>query len=196
MTTTTVATLGDSILAGTPGWDPDPEVRERTAATDEQSQFQYWAAQALPDLTFHNHGVNGERTDEIARRLPQAAVGATAILVQGGINDIVQGRAVEAAAADTLATAARARELGLSVAVADVLPWNNGWPDATERVDAFNLLLCTGATAAGFTMLPFHATLSRSDLPGRMPDEWTSDGNHPSVEGYRRLGTLAFGPWW
>jgi hypothetical protein len=25
-----------------------------------------------------------------------------------------------------------------------------------------------------------------------MRDEWTSDGDHPSVEGYRRLGELAF----
>jgi hypothetical protein len=25
-----------------------------------------------------------------------------------------------------------------------------------------------------------------------MPDEWTDDGNHPSVEGHRRLGELAF----
>jgi hypothetical protein len=25
-----------------------------------------------------------------------------------------------------------------------------------------------------------------------MRDEWTSDGDHPSVAGYRRLGELAF----
>ena len=39
-----VATLGDSITAGTPGWDPNPAVREAEAATDPQSQYQYWAA--------------------------------------------------------------------------------------------------------------------------------------------------------
>jgi len=41
-------------------------------------------------------------------------------------------------------------------------------------------------------VLPFYATLESQDLPGRMRDEWTSDGDHPSVEGYRRLGELAF----
>jgi lysophospholipase L1-like esterase len=25
-----------------------------------------------------------------------------------------------------------------------------------------------------------------------MREEWTSDGDHPSIEGYRRLGELAF----
>jgi hypothetical protein len=25
-----------------------------------------------------------------------------------------------------------------------------------------------------------------------MREEWTSDGSHPSIEGYRRLGELAF----
>jgi lysophospholipase L1-like esterase len=41
-------------------------------------------------------------------------------------------------------------------------------------------------------MLPFHDTLEAPECPGRMRDEWTSDGDHPSVDGYRRLGELAF----
>jgi lysophospholipase L1-like esterase len=40
----------------------------------------------------------------------------------------------------------------------------------------------------------FHATLEDPDRPGRMREEWTDDGDHPSVEGYRRLGELAFRP--
>jgi lysophospholipase L1-like esterase len=41
-------------------------------------------------------------------------------------------------------------------------------------------------------LLPFHDTLEDPDRPGRMGEEWTSDGDHPSVEGYRRLGESAF----
>ena len=41
-------------------------------------------------------------------------------------------------------------------------------------------------------MLPFHETLEDPQAPGRMKAEWTPDGNHPSVEGHRRLGELAF----
>ena len=68
-----VACLGDSITAGSPLWDPDPGVRARIgAALDERSQWQWWAAHATPQLEFRNHGVNGERTDQIATRLNQA----------------------------------------------------------------------------------------------------------------------------
>ncbi|MHB1467904.1 MAG: SGNH/GDSL hydrolase family protein [Solirubrobacteraceae bacterium] len=191
-----VATLGDSITAGTPGWDPDSEVREAKGARDERSQYQYWAAAASPDLTFVNHGVNGERTDQIALRLEHAARGADAIVVQGAINDIVQGRPVQDAAADLLAIAGRARRLGLPVAIADVLPWNNGWPDNAESIDELNRLVAEAAGEQSIPILPFHDTLASAEQPGCMPQEWTSDGSHPSVEGYRRLGEFAFSRWW
>lgn len=196
MTKTIVATLGDSITAGTPGWDPDKRVRERTGSANAHSQYQYWAALATPELEFRNHGVNGERTDEIRRRLSEAAAGATAIVVQGGINDIVQGRAIEETAGDLLAMTQQARTLGLSVAVAELLPWNNGGREGVERVNALNALLRRIVTTEGAVMLPFHQSLSDPGHPDRMPSGWTADGNHPSVEGYRRLGELAFSRWW
>jgi lysophospholipase L1-like esterase len=39
-------------------------------------------------------------------------------------------------------------------------------------------------------LLPFHDTLEDPERPGRMREEWTSDGDHPSVDGYRVLGEL------
>ena len=56
-----------------------------------------WAALADPSLELRNYGVYGERTDEIARRLEAAAAGADVLVVQGGINDVAQGRLVEEA---------------------------------------------------------------------------------------------------
>jgi lysophospholipase L1-like esterase len=41
-------------------------------------------------------------------------------------------------------------------------------------------------------VLPFYETLQDHDRPGRMREEWTSDGDHPSVAGYRLLGERAF----
>ena len=41
-------------------------------------------------------------------------------------------------------------------------------------------------------VLPFHDVLEDPRNPGLMAAEWTADGDHPSVEGYRRLGELAF----
>src|SRR3954470_2453281 len=79
---TVVAALGDSITEGSPGltgWDQ-------------------WAARTDMRLEFRNCGVYGERTDEIAARLDECAGGADVLIVQGGINDIVQGRDAAAAA--------------------------------------------------------------------------------------------------
>ena len=87
-----MAVAGDSISAGSPFWDPDPAARRRIPAPDERSQWQWWAAQADPRLEFRTTAVYGERTDQIARRLDLVLDGADVLVVQGGINDVVQRR--------------------------------------------------------------------------------------------------------
>jgi lysophospholipase L1-like esterase len=190
---TVVAALGDSIVAGSPLWDPDPAVRERIGGDlDERSQWEHWAAQRDPQLEFRNCGVYGERTDEIARRLDDCADGADVLVVQGGINDIAQGRPVEDAAENLRGMVRRGRELGLGVTVANVLPWNRGWPGKAEPIARLNTLIDELAAEEDVSVLRFHDTLEDPGAPGRMSEDWTSDGDHPSVEGYRRLGELAF----
>jgi len=114
------------------------------------------------------------------------------LVVQGGINDIAQGRTVADAANNLRAMVRRGKELGLPVLLVDLLPWNNGWPGAEPKIRRLNELIAEIARAEDVTLLPFHDTLEDPDRPGRMRQEWTSDGDHPSVEGYRRLGELAF----
>jgi lysophospholipase L1-like esterase len=188
-----VAALGDSITAGSPLWDPDPAVRRRIgAALDERSQWQWWAARATDGLEFRNCGVYGERAEEIERRFDAAVAGAGALVVQGGINDVAQGRPVEDAAAALRRMVRRGLALGLVVSLADVLPWNNGWPRAEPAIRRLNELVGAIGDEEGVPLLPFHDTLEDPERPGRMRAEWTDDGDHPSVEGYRRLGELAF----
>ncbi len=188
-----VVGLGDSITAGNPGWDPDPKRRElEDPGDDETSQYLYWAARANPGMRFRNHGVGGERTDEILRRLDRAVAGADVVVVQGGINDVVQGRAIALAARDLEAMVRHAKEVAEVVLLTNVLPWNNGWPAAEPVIRSLNELVERLADAEGVELLRFHETLEDPDAPGRMKAEWTSDGNHPSVEGHRRLGELAF----
>jgi lysophospholipase L1-like esterase len=171
-----VAAIGDSITASSP-WDDDPAVGWPAAA-----------AAADPRLRFTVRAVYGKRTDEIAAWLDEATAGAEVLVVQGGINDIAQGRSVEAAAANLRGMVDRGRGRDLRVAVADVLPWNNGWPDAEPKIRALNALIAE----LGVPVLPFHETLEDPERPGRMREEWTIEGDHPSIEGYRRLGELAF----
>ena len=124
-------------------------------------------------------------------RLEECVPGADALVVQGGINDIAQKRPVEEAAANLRTMVRRGKELGLRVAIADVLPWNNGWPDAEPRIRRLNALIAELAREESIPLLSFHDTLEDPDRPGRMRADWTSDGDHPSVEGYRRLGEVA-----
>ena len=188
-----VVGLGDSITAGNPGWDPDPARRPfEDPGDDETSQYLYWAAAANPGMRFSNHGVGGERTKEIRARLESAVSGADVIVVQGGINDVVQGRSIDLAAHDLQAMVRRAKELAEVVLLPNVLPWNNGWPGAEPKIRALNDLIARLAEPEDVSLLPFHETLEDPERPGRMKAEWTPDGNHPSVEGHRRLGELAF----
>ena len=176
-----VAAIGDSITAGSP-WDDDPEIGWPAAA-----------AALDPSLHFTVHAVYGKRTDEIAAWLDEAATGAEVLVVQGGINDIAQGRAVESAARDLGGMVRRGRELGLRVLLADVLDWNAGPKRAAEAIARLNALIRTLAADEGVPLLPFHDTLADPDRPGFMREDWVADGDHPSIEGYRRLGELAFG---
>jgi lysophospholipase L1-like esterase len=188
-----VCALGDSITAGSPGYDPNPAERVRRGFGDDaESQWEHWAALRDPRLEFRNHGIYGQRTDEIVSRLEGCAVGADVLIVQGGINDIAQGRPVNAAAENLRAMARRGRELGLGVALADVLPWNNGWPDTELQIRGLNELVGELVREERVALLPFYDTLEDPDRPGRMREDWTAEGDHPSVAGYRRLGERAF----
>jgi lysophospholipase L1-like esterase len=166
-----VAALGDSITEGSPGlrgWD-------------------VWAALGDPRLTIRNCGIYGQRTDEIAARLDDCARGAEVLIVQGGINDIAQRRDVETAATNLRAMVRRGAELGLRVALADLLPWNNGSPDAEPKIRRLNALIGEIARDENVPLLPFHDALEDPERPGCMREEWTFEGDHPNEDGYRRL---------
>ena len=181
-----VAVVGDSISAGSPLWDPDPAVRARITAPDERSQWQWWAAQADQRLEFRTSAVYGERTDQIARRLELVLGGADVLVVQGGINDIAQQRPVEEAARNLEAMVERGRDVGLAVAVPDVLPWPAGDARAAGEIARLNELICAiNGAIGGVTHLPFHDTLAGAGF------DWSDDGDHPSVEGCRLLGECA-----
>src|SRR6478609_5094019 len=107
-----VACLGDSITEGSPYWDA------RRGSGEPEGQWEHWAARRHPGIEFRNHGIWGQRTDEIALRVD----GADVLIVQGGINDIAQGLDVGPAAQNLAGVAERGLALGLPVAVCDVLP--------------------------------------------------------------------------
>jgi len=188
-----VAALGDSITAGSPGYDPSHgNAKLLGFAENPQSQWEYWAEQKDPRLSFRNCGVFGERTDQIATRLLACQTGADVLVVQGGINDIAQGRPIAEAAKNLRSMVARGKQLGLRVEIAQLIPWNNGWPDADPKIRALNRLIDAIGRDEHVRVLPFYSVLDDPQHPGRMKEAWTADGDHPSIVGYRRLGELAF----
>jgi lysophospholipase L1-like esterase len=110
--------------------------------------------------------------------------------VQGGINDIAQGRPVADAAANLCSMVERGRELGLDVYLVEVLPWNNGHPAADRPIAELNRLIAEIGQDAGVPVIGWHDALEDPDAPGLMSAGLTADGDHPSVEGYRLLGEL------
>jgi len=182
VTRVVVAVVGDSISAGSPLWDPDPSVRAGIGpSADERSQWQWWANANEPRLDFRTRAAYGKRTDEIAAFVDDVATGADVLVVQGGINDVAQGRPVDGAARNLSGIVEHGRGLGLQVALADVLPWPRGDDRAARDIARLNELV---RAIEGVTPLPFHGALA--PLEG-----WSDDGDHPSVEGYRVLGQLA-----
>jgi len=186
-----VAALGDSITAGSPLWDPDEEIKASIGSSlDPQSQYEYWVEKRMPGTSFRNCGVFGERTDQIAARLEGCAEGSDVLVVQGGINDIAQMRDVKTAARNLRGMVLRGKELGLRVAITEVLPWNNGPPPAVPRILELNRLIADIGRDEGVPVYPWYERLEDLQAPGRMKPGLTIDGDHPSVEGYKRLADV------
>ena len=117
-----------------------------------------------------------------------------ALVVQGGINDVVQGRPVEQTAANLAGMVHRARNAGLRVALVDVLPWNNGDARAASDIARLNELIRSIADNVGVPLFAFSEVLADATRPSRMREDLTVDGDHPSVDGHRLLGERAFRP--
>jgi lysophospholipase L1-like esterase len=187
--TEVVASLGDSITAGTPRWDPNPGIRaEIGSQLDRRSQYGYWAERHLPGTTFRNCGVPGELTGQIARRLDTCARGAAALIVQGGVNDLARGVEPRAVAANLRTMVRAGRRRGLHVAIVELLPWNGGYPDAAGEIRELNRLIGRIARTEGAKLIRWYRVLEDPARPGRMRLRLTSDNAHPSVAGYRLLG--------
>jgi lysophospholipase L1-like esterase len=195
-----VAALGDSITAGNPGYDPSPQARAALGfGHDPRSQYEYWAHRDEPRLRFRNCGVYGQPTSQIATRLPSCARGADVLIVQGGINDIAQSLqgpaalrrlAVTNAATNIGRMVQQGKQLGLRVALANVLPWNRGYPIAAPLIDRLNRLIHTTGEVEQVPVLPFNQALANPKNANLMQRRLTADGDHPSIAGYRRLGAV------
>ena len=125
----------------------------------------------------------GQRTDEIAARLDECAEGADALIVQGGINDIAQGRSIEYAADDLDRMVGDGLDRDLDVYLVDVLPWNNGHPQADGPIAELNRRIEAIGRERGVPVIGFYDALADPAEPELMTPALTADGDHPSIAG-------------
>jgi len=151
----------------------------------------YWAHVKHPHLVFRNHGVNTQETNEIAERLEDAVEGADALVIQGGVNDLVHGKPVGRALENLDSMVVRGLALDLRVVIAELIP-NDNFDEIRPGIAEMNRGLRAIADDRGVPLLPFHAALDDPDRPGRIRPGCTDDGNHPNVAGHRRVGEVGF----
>ncbi|MGZ5322812.1 MAG: SGNH/GDSL hydrolase family protein [Solirubrobacterales bacterium] len=204
-----VATLGDSITAGWPRWDPDPKWRAWLKRNwhrrmTRRSQYQFWANRLQPRLRFRNCGVPGERTDEIALRLDGCARRADVLLIQGGTNDLLQAykgelphsplEQVGVAAANLRGMVREARRAGVRrVLLADVVPIEKTTRAQAAKVRRLHRAIWSIRRHENVQVVPFFHTLTDHGDPARFAAGLNADKVHPSVTGYRRLGGALVG---
>jgi lysophospholipase L1-like esterase len=190
------ATIGDSISAGSPLWDPDPQRRQQLGQPVVRSQYQFWVERNLDDWRFRNCAVPGERTDQIERQLKRCIKGADALIVQGGLNDLLQARSPETAAANLEQMVERGKDAKLTVLLAELLPLNADHPSTPEVISGLDRSLITDLNRRirrigreqDVQVLPWNSAVREPNDPNRMRTKYTIESIHPSVEGYRRLG--------
>jgi lysophospholipase L1-like esterase len=182
-----IVALGDSTTAGTPGWKSRVEAPP-VGDGDHTSQYAYWLMRGHPDWNVLNHGVDGERSDQIRGRFEQDAVnhGPRAVVIIAGVNDVYQGREPHHVIEQLAAMYERARRTGIAVVAGTIVPYNTATPEQNTRMREINEWIRTFASEhAHVAFADTRAAVAAPDAPDRLFD--SPDELHPSPAGYRRM---------
>jgi lysophospholipase L1-like esterase len=185
----TIAAMGDSTTAGTPGWK-SPVEAPPDGQGDERSQYAYWLMRAHTNWIVLNRGVNGERSDQILARFDRHVMDAkpAAVVIIAGVNDIYQGREPAQVTRQLDAMYGRARTGGIPIVAGSIIPYNTATAEQNRRMHEVNAWIKTQPHVHFVDTRRAVATAGSPDLLADTPD-----GLHPSAEGYR-LMALAIEP--
>lgn len=178
-----VLLVGDSIVAGSPLWDPDSQIRASFAATDKRSSIAYWMRQ-IDQNNVIACGRWGARTDDI--RMLGCMQDSRVIIGQGGINDIVQGLSADETIQNLRGLILDARAVkSRSIAIANIVAWPAGGPDANKEIRLRNTLIKQLAAKENIKLFDWWSASVNAQNKDTLTG--TPDGNHPDIDGYRRI---------
>ena len=182
-----IVAMGDSTTAGTPGWKSRIEAPP-AGAGDQTSQYAWWLMQGEPDWEVLNHGVNGERSDQISARFERDVVDHKpwAVVIIAGVNDVYQGRDAAHVIEWLGAMYERAAAEGIAVVAGSIVPYNTATADQNSRMRQINEWIRKRASEnENIIFVDTRAAVAAAADPDRLFD--SPDDLHPSAEGYRRM---------
>jgi lysophospholipase L1-like esterase len=183
----TIVGMGDSTTAGTPGWlsriEAPPE-----GSGDETSQYAYWLMQTRPEWRVLNHGVNGERSDQIRGRFERDVVehAPRAVVIIAGVNDVYQGREPQHVIEQLVAMYERATRVEIRVVAGTIVPYNTATEAQNAAMRTINDWIRRFATdTRDIDFADTRAAVADPGNPDRLAD--SPDDLHPSSKGYREM---------
>lgn len=184
----TILGFGDSLTAGTPGYDPG-------YGGDERSQYGFWLLESSKSeghypVSFVNQGVPGELAQLMLGRLERLLQQKRydAVIILGGSNDIGWGYPVQAIFKTLTTLWSLARNNGARVVACTVPPIGSVFPDIQVKQGELNgLILRAPKDIEGLVVVDLFSVLADSDNL-LLPTFNSGDGLHLSVQGYRQMG--------
>ena len=135
-----------------------------------------------------NCGVNGERSDEIASRFARDVIAAAprVVIIIAGVNDVYQGRPVDAVTRNLKLMYELARDAGVTVLAGTIVPYDTATPEQNRRMHEINGWI--EREAKRDPNVEFVDTRRAVAMPEDLDRLISSpDSLHPSVDGYRRM---------
>ena len=183
--------MGDSTTAGTPGWKSRIEAPP-DGTGEETSQYAWWLMRDEPEWEVLNHGVNGERSDQIRARFERDVIAhaPAAVVIIAGVNDVYQGREAAHVIEQLAGMYSQALDAKIPVVAGTIVPYNTATAEQNSRMRQINEWIAewVRSRAQGGANVAFadtRASVAAPDDANRLSD--SPDGLHPSADGYRRM---------
>ena len=182
-----ILAIGDSTTAGTPAFR-SPVEAPPNGEGNEQSQYAYWVMKKHPDWQVINRGVNGQRSDQILKRLERELdlSKSEVVIILAGVNDLYQGVLPETVEANLAKMYEISLKKNLTVVACSILPYNTAGDLVRERMRKVNDWIHSYSVGHGFIFCDTFKTLN--DHANSFHLKESPDGLHPSIEGYKQMG--------